>query len=74
MITGMCTNTFHTCAELAQRWRVGEESIRRWCRTGKLPYAQIGGRKLIPDWALEQVEQPRQGSPLQPTTNTKGGC
>ena len=67
MISGMYTGSYYTCAELARRWRVGEESVRRWCRTGKLPYAQIGGRKLIPDWALEQVEQPHQTSPHSPT-------
>jgi hypothetical protein len=69
----MDATTFHTCAELAQRWRVGEESIRRYCRLGKVPYTQIGGKKLIPDWAVEQMEQMEKAGIFRPrvTHNTK---
>lgn len=76
-IVAMKTNRFLTSAELAQRWRVEIETIRKWIRAGTVPYVQIGRRKLIPESVLqqlEQLEQPRQDSPLQPTTTPKGGC
>jgi excisionase family DNA binding protein len=74
MIVGMSANSYLTSAEVAQRWRVTTETVRRWMRDNAIPHLQIGRRKLIPASVLhelEQVEQPRQDSPLQPTTNTK---
>ena len=69
----MDATTFHTCAELATRWRSSQGSVRRWCRTGKLPYTKIGGKRLIPDWAVEQMEQMEQAGIFRPrvTRNTK---
>ncbi len=76
MILGMSANSYLTSAEVAQRWRVTTETVRRWMRDNSIPHLQIGRRKLIPASVLEeleQVEQPRQHSPLLPTTNPKGG-
>jgi len=76
MIVGMRAHSFLTSEELAQRWRVTTETIRRWIREDAIPHTQIGRRKLIPESVLqelEQVEQPRQDFPLQLAANTKEG-
>lgn len=37
-----------TTEEAAKRLRVSEETIRRWCRSGRLPTIQIGRAHRIP--------------------------
>ncbi len=72
----MKTDSFLTSEELAQRWRVTTETIRRWIREDTIPHTQIGRRKLIPESVLEemeQVEQLRQGSPLSTHHQHQGG-
>jgi excisionase family DNA binding protein len=69
----MRSNSYLTSAEVAQRWRVTTETVRRWMRDNAIPHLQIGRRKLIPASVLEeleQVKQPHQDSPFKNTTNT----
>lgn len=42
------TEEYLTTAEAAARLRVSEETIRRWCRRGRLPTVQIGRAHRIP--------------------------
>lgn len=43
------TRVFLTPAELAARWHVGVETVRRWCRSGKIESFKSpgNGRRLI---------------------------
>ncbi len=45
-----------TPKELAARWRWHPESIRRFCRQGRVATVTIGRRKLIPIAAVEALE------------------
>ena len=60
----MKTDSFLTSEELAQRWRVTTETIRRWIREDTIPHTRIGRRKLIPIQALEKLEQSKKQSIL----------
>lgn len=42
------TEQYLTTAEAAAELRVSEETIRRWCRAGRLPTVQIGRAHRIP--------------------------
>ena len=42
------TEEYLTTEETAARLRVSEETIRRWCRAGRLPSVQIGRAHRIP--------------------------
>jgi len=42
------TEQYLTTAEAAAQLRVSEETIRRWCRAGRLPTVQIGRAHRIP--------------------------
>ena len=66
----MKTDSFLTSEELAQRWRVTTETIRRWIREDTIPHTQIGRRKLIPIQALGKLELLRQGL-SEPTTQSE---
>ncbi|HJO44980.1 MAG TPA: helix-turn-helix domain-containing protein [SAR324 cluster bacterium] len=66
----MRTNSYLTSNELALRWRVTTETVRRWIREDTIPHTRIGRRKLIPIQALEKLELLRQG-PSEPTTQSE---
>ena len=44
-----------TVAEVAEQVRASQETVRRWCRAGRLRSVAIGRRVLIPAAELEQV-------------------
>ena len=44
-----------TSAEAAERLRVSEETVRRWCRAGRLPTVQIGRAHRIPLQAVVEL-------------------
>jgi excisionase family DNA binding protein len=59
-----------TVAEVADRLRMSEETVRRWLRSGRLEGFRIGGTKLgyrIPESAIEAVVD------WAPTTVEHGG-
>lgn len=35
---------WYTVAELAERWRLNAEVIRRWIRAGKIEVLELGGK------------------------------
>lgn len=64
------TQEYLTSGEAAGRLRVSEETIRRWCRAGRLPTVKIGRAHRIPLAAVLAYEhgegpgQPPAGSGL----------
>ena len=44
---------YWTTQELAERLRVNESTVRRWCQSGKLQAYQLRGVWLIPDDVAE---------------------
>ena len=58
-----------TTEEAATRLRVSEETIRRWCRAGRLPAVQIGRQHRIPLQALLGRIEGRESA--QPATQAE---
>lgn len=54
-----------TVAETAKRLRVGEVTVRRWIREGKLPASTtLGGHFRIPSNVVDDIATPtREGAP-----------
>lgn len=49
---------YQTVGEVAETYRVGEETIRRWLREHKLAGTKLGKSWLIPIGAEPQEKQP----------------
>ena len=43
------TEQLLTVAEVAERLSLNPETVRRWCRTGRLPGVPVGGPRRLPD-------------------------
>lgn len=53
--------TLLTPAEVAERLRLTDETIHRWCRDGKLPFIQLpGGIKRFRREDIEAIERGEQ--------------
>lgn len=57
------TEEYLTTGETAARLRVSEETIRRWCRAGRLPSVQIGRAHRIPLAAVIACTAGAHGEP-----------
>ena len=68
----MKTDSFLTSEELAQRWRVTTETIRRWIREDAIPHIRIGRRKLIPTSVLDDLEANAQPRLTETTSEVQG--
>ena len=63
------TEQYLTTAEAAAELRVSEETIRRWCRAGRLPTVQIGRAHRIPLIAITAAlagPYPPAAAPTEP--------
>ena len=66
------TEQYLTTAEAAAELRVSEETIRRWCRAGRLPTVQIGRAHRIPLGAVTAAlagPYPPAAAPADPPTS-----
>lgn len=51
-----------TVAEVAEQLRVDRETVRGWCRSGRLPAARAGGQYRISQTALDNfLNRPQKG-------------
>jgi excisionase family DNA binding protein len=56
-----------TVAEVAERWRLSDETIHRWCRQGALPYVKMpGGLKRF---RLDDIESFERSFTDQPPSD-----
>ena len=46
-----------TCTEIAKRKELDKETIRRWCREGRLPAFKVAKEWLIHEEDLQALEQ-----------------
>ena len=44
-----------TCSEIAKRTELDKETIRRWCRNGRLPAFKVGNEWLVKEEDLAQA-------------------
>ena len=69
------TEQYLTTAEAAAELRVSEETIRRWCRAGRLPTVQIGRAHRIPLVAITAAlagPYPPMAEPAEPADPQAG--
>ena len=59
------TGEYLTTEETAARLRVSEETVRRWCRAGRLPSVQIGRAHRIPLAAVIACTAGAAGEPAR---------
>ena len=45
-----------TCTEIAKRKDLDKETIRRWCREGRLPAFKVGKEWLVREADLQALE------------------
>jgi excisionase family DNA binding protein len=48
--------------EVAQRLGISEISAYRWAESGKLPSIRLGGRRLVPEAAINTIIESALGS------------
>jgi excisionase family DNA binding protein len=48
---------YHTIAELAERWRTSERTVRRLISNGKLRAVRIGSQLRVADEVLQRFEE-----------------
>jgi excisionase family DNA binding protein len=54
----MTDEKFLTVAQVAERLEIGQETVRRWIKSGKLHAVNLGGTKLgyrIPESEIERL-------------------
>lgn len=71
----MAQGSLYTTAELAQRLRAPEETIRHWLRTGALRGLKLGRRWRVREEDLKSFEKAREGGSVEealPPAEPKG--
>lgn len=56
MRTENATPTLLSMSELAERWRLSSDTVRRRCQDGTLPAFRVGRSVRIPLTAVEAIE------------------
>jgi len=53
----MTESIFLSVEEVATKWKVSERTVRGYCSVGTLTAHHIGGKWIIPTYAVRQYEE-----------------